>query len=432
MTRFRATLSMLVFSTAASAAPTATVVLNFKQSFGYLPFEAPAEWGKNYIMAVPEGGHTRCSFGGRGARCGTVLRLEPPDAQHADWRKKVLWFFSPQPDGSHPLGSPVGDGHGNFFLTGAAGGSTGVGALIELSKPATAGQPWTEQVIHSFDASKEGAYPDARPHIDASGNVFLTLSSGGQDGFGYGALVEFSPPQAGQTSWTETLIHAFPSAAGDGRIPSESISEDAHGNLYLTAGAGGGPGQGGAVIEFSPPGSGGMSWTENVLYGFQAFTNDAAGPSSGVLADAQGNLYGTTVAGGTSGNGAVYELSPPSQGGANWTEKVLYSFSGGADGAFPERGIVMDGAGNLFVTAFHGGDANCGCGALIRLSPPQSGQGAWTETTLYTFQNGTAGQYPGAIGVEDSGNLLIPTIFGGQYSAGTLMEFSNTGYVARK
>lgn len=419
----------LALAGAASAAPVGTVVLDFKQSSGAFPFEAPAEWGKNYSMGVPSGGHSKCSNGAYHLRCGTILKLEPPDAQHATWRRKLLYAFLPQPDGSGPMGSPVGDGQGNFFVTTIDGGTTGAGTLVELSPPTAGATAWTEQVIHNFDTNQDGAAPFARPHRDAAGNLFVTLTGGGQNL--YGTLVEFSPPAAGMTAWTETVIHSFPATDSDGYVPESSIRTDSQGNLYFTTGAGG-PGQGGTVVEFSPPTGGGTAWTETILYGFKAFTSDAAGPVSGVITDAQGNLYGTTEAGGTSNNGAIYRLSPPSGGGTTWTETVLYSFSGNADGASPQRGIVMDTAGNLFVTAPFGGDANCQCGTLIELSPPQSGQGAWTETTLYQFPGGTGGAYPGAISVDDSGNLLIPTSGGGAYGVGTLMQFSNTGYVVRK
>src|SRR5258708_3669115 len=162
-------------------------------------------------------------------------------------------------------------------------------------------------------------------------------------------------------------------------------------------------------------------YTEKVIY---AFTGQADGgfPYSNLISDAAGNLYGTTIFGGNStgnecgggGCGVVYELSPASGGG--WTEKVIYAFAGGTDGAEPVGGLTFDGAGNLYgATSFEGSTACVplnSCGTVFKLTPTSGG--GWTETVIYSFKGGKDGRIPGGNLVFDkSGNLYGTTAAGG-------------------
>jgi uncharacterized repeat protein (TIGR03803 family) len=157
------------------------------------------------------------------------------------------------------------------------------------------------------------------------------------------------------------------------------------------------------------------SWaavTEKVLFSFGSFPgDDGQYPEGGLVFDKAGNLYGTTSGGGEALYGTVYELSP-SDGG--WTETVLYSFcTGCANGSSPIGSLVIDAEGDLYGTTYAGG-SGCGggggCGTLFELSP---GAGGWTETVLYTFSGGD-GAYPIAGLVFDkAGNLYGTTPYGG-------------------
>jgi uncharacterized repeat protein (TIGR03803 family) len=133
----------------------------------------------------------------------------------------------------------------------------------------------------------------------------------------------------------------------------------------------GGPSNAGVVYKLNASG------IQSVLYGF---TGGADGyyPTAGVILDPAGNLYGTTVSGGASNDGVVYEL-PPQLGGA-WTEKVLYSFTGGSDGGYPYAGLVIDPAGNLYGTTLNGGTANVG----VVYEVDSTGN----YTSLYSFAGG--------------------------------------------
>lgn len=241
----------------------------------------------------------------------------------------------------------------------------------------------------------------------------------------------------------ETILHQF-STAGDGQEPLATVIVDKAGNLYGTTYAGGsGTNCGtllvgcGTVFELSPASQTGGSWTETILYNFQGGA-DGAEPN-GLVFDATGNLYGTTQLGGggnclsdndvMTGCGTVFELSPPTLAGGPWTEKLLYSFTGGSDGAFPDAGMSFDKAGNLYSTANSGGVVNCansgngtatGCGTVFELSPPATSGGAWTESTLYAFQGGNDGGFPFSAGV-----VISPTgkIYGANAYAGGTSEY---------
>lgn len=225
-------------------------------------------------------------------------------------------------------------------------------------------------------------------------------------------------PSAAQT---ETLLHNF--ASSDGAEPAASLIMDSEGNFYGTTTAGGSAGNG-TVFELSQSGG---NWTEQVLYSFTG--SDGAEPAAGLIMDSAGNLYGTTVAGGTGcygyGCGVVFELSPSN--GGEWTEQVLYKFTGGSDGRAASASLIMDGTGNLYGTTLYGG-AGCnvlGCGVVFELSPSNSGE--WTEEVLHGFTGGDgANPYAGLI-MDAGGNLYGTTEAGGSAGLGTVFKLSQSG-----
>jgi uncharacterized repeat protein (TIGR03803 family) len=163
---------------------------------------------------------------------------------------------------------------------------------------------------------------------------------------------------------------------------------------------------------------------ETVLYSFGGGA-DGAGSGSGVIADASGILYGTTVFGGPAGDGDVFALTP---GQTGYTEKVLYTFAGGKDGARPLGGLVSDSKGNFYGTTISGGDA--GWGAVFRLKPTRSG---YRESVLYSFSGGLDGSSPvGSLVRRRDGTLIgVATEAGACDLCGTVFALmpSGSGYV---
>jgi uncharacterized repeat protein (TIGR03803 family) len=207
---------------------------------------------------------------------------------------------------------------------------------------------------------------------------------------------------------TETLLHSFISPPM-GANPFSNLVRDSSGNLYGTTSIGGAQ-NAGDVYELSAAGQ------LTVLYSFTG-GSDGSGPNAGVIRDTAGNLYGTTVNGGAYGAGVVYKLTSAGQ------LTVLYSFTGGPDGANPYAGVIQDSAGNLYGTTAYGGTAfrNAGSGVVYELNT------AGQQTVLHTFTGGTDGASPYAGLTRDaSGNVYGTTYFGGAANAGVVYEVNTS------
>ena len=123
--------------------------------------------------------------------------------------------------------------------------------------------------------------------------------------------------------------------------------------------------------------------------------------------DSAGNLFGTTLSGGPLASGNVFELT---QSAGSWTESSLYAFTGGSDGGFPVMPLSLDSAGNLYGTTAAGGDPNCACGVLFKLT---STAGSWNESVVHSFTGTADGSYPGAIFLDSAQNIYGTTAYGG-------------------
>jgi uncharacterized repeat protein (TIGR03803 family) len=259
----------------------------------------------------------------------------------------------------------------------------------------------------------DGQTPQGALISDSSGNVYGTTVSGGA--FGLGTVFELSPSGAG---YTERVLYSFGSTGADGTNPAAGLIMDASGNLYGTT-VNGGVGNFGTVFELSPNGSGG--YTESILFNFNGVSG--ASPEGSLIRDASGNLYGTTYSGGFSNVGTVFKLSPPS-GGSTWTVTLLYDFSG-PDGSNPYAGLVMDASGNLFGTTSSGGTN--GFGTVYELT--STGGGAYSEQLLFNFTGAGDGANPtGGLLLDASGNLFGMNGAGGSGS-GAVFELTPAGGV---
>jgi uncharacterized repeat protein (TIGR03803 family) len=283
---------------------------------------------------------------------------------------------------------------------------------------ATAAAAQTEKVLYSFGHENEyGIQPAAGLVVDAAGNLFGTTQNGSVLTLAGGTVFELTK-MCGH--WTEKVLHHF-GGGEDGASPLAGLILDAAGSLYGTTQAGGAYNSG-TVFELSPTADGG--WTEKVLHSFNPDGKDGIAPLAGLVFDAKGNLYGTTVAGGSNcgqigGCGTVFQLSHSSSGGL--TEKILHDFGSRDDGVQPRAGLIFDSTGNLYGTTYHGGSsADCGsegCGTVFELTPGAGG--GWTETILHNFDDtSTDGALPNAgLILDGDGNLYGTTVFGGAFTS---------------
>jgi uncharacterized repeat protein (TIGR03803 family) len=319
-------------------------------------------------------------------------------------RERVLHSFgSNGDDGYQPEASLIFDAAGNLYGTTAMGGAHNAGTVFELMPAAGGG--WTESVLFSFNVN-DGQNPQAGLVFDVAGNLYGTTYRGGNDQ--NGTVFELIPESG--AGWTQKVLHRFGSHAGDGTNPAGTLMIDAAGNLYGTT-FNGGTG-GGTVFKLEPNGSG---WTEKVLLNFDS---NGFNPAAGLISDAGGNLYGTTVNGGESGCGAVFELALK---GGGWTEKILHTFRPG-DGVNPQGGLISDAAGNLYGTTEYGGVD--GAGTVFELAPKADGH--WTEKILLSFDSHNFGGFNPVAGLilDASGNLYGTTVSGGAYYYGTVFELT--------
>jgi uncharacterized repeat protein (TIGR03803 family) len=243
----------------------------------------------------------------------------------------------------------------------------------------------SERVIYSFQGGTDGTNPSTALVADRAGNLFGTTTEGGSGKCtgGCGTVFELKPAPGG--SWTETVLYSF-QGGDDGAAPAAGLVFDRAGNLYGTT-IGGGPSLDGTVFQLMRSGG---SWKETVLHRFTG--SDGAYPVDSLILDDAGNLYGTTVFGGRFNGGTVFQLTHS----GTWTEAVLYHFTRGNDGLDPEAGLSLDQRGALYGTTI--------AGNVFKLTPPASGATKWSLKVLYTFDGG---------------------VNGGQLSAGTLLAGRN-------
>jgi uncharacterized repeat protein (TIGR03803 family) len=263
-----------------------------------------------------------------------------------------------------------------------------------------------ETLIYLFQGGADGANPNGGLIIDDQGSFYGVTKGGGAANAG--TVFRLAAPEKTQTAWRKTTLYSFGSGA-DGVSPNESLIFDHRGSLYGVT-TGGGAAGAGAVFQLSPPEKGQAAWTETILWSF-AGGADGAGPLGGLIFDTKGALYGVTAQGGAANAGTVFQLAPPEKRQTAWTKTTLYSFGGGADGADPQGSLIFDHRGSLYGVTYSGGAA--GGGTVYQLAPPEMRQTAWTETVLLSFAGGTSGA---TVGAGPRGGLIFDTkgaLYGG-------------------
>jgi uncharacterized repeat protein (TIGR03803 family) len=333
----------------------------------------------------------------------------------------VLYSFTGGTDGATPGAGLIRDKEGNLYGTTIGGGSYGFGTVFKVDGSGN------ETVLRSFSGETDGATPGAGLIRDKEDNLYGTTVLGGDPtcNSGEGCGTVFKLDMTGK----ETVLHRFTNTP-DGAFSGAGLVRDKEGNLYSTTVYGGSYGEG-TVFKLDPTGR------ETVLYSFTGYS-DGGLPDGDVIMDKVGNLYGTTDLGGSYNRGTVFKLDTSGE------ETVLHSFADSPDGALPAAGLVGDKEGNLYGTTVYGGTANncpgvpgdpgvSGCGTVFKVDT--TGE----ETVLYRFSGGTDGAAPSAgLIMDKEGNLYGTTSGGGGVEAcaafggglvgcGTVFKLDTTG-----
>jgi len=232
--------------------------------------------------------------------------------------------------------------------------------------------------------------------------------------FGGGTVWQLTPSDTG---WAHTVLYSFTGGA-DGGEPYKGVTLDAQGNIYGTAVTGGSGGcEGGCGVAYKLTNSGG-TWTQTVIHSFTG-GNDGSGPGSGLTIDQHGNLYGMAPTGGADGLGVIFQLHPDQTG--HWTLKVIHTFTGGTDGATGSAGRLVLRGGHLYGAATAGGAY--GKGTAFELTPTPTGE--WDFKTIYSFKGQPDAGFPyGGLIFDPAGNAYGTTYYDGANNLGSVYELS--------
>ena len=319
-------IGLAAFATPLAPASTLTVLHSFAGSpDGSTPYGSLVRDSSGNLYGTTYNGGT--SFGG------TVFKTTPSGVT------TVLHSFAGGfSDGQLPYAGLVMDASGNLYGTTSQGGTQNDGTVFKIT------QTGTITILHSFTGTQQGsdgAEPYAGLTIDSSGNLYGTTYYGGK----YNMGTVFKTTSGGTT----TVLYSFSGVGSDGSNPWGGVVRDSSGNLYGTTYYGGSGRQG---VLFK------LSATNNLtlLLTFGSGPGSGAYPHAGLILDSSGNLYGTTCQGGTSNLGTVFTIT---NNGGN--PHLLHSFTGQTtDGACPYDVLVRDSSGNLFGTTLQGGTNNVG------------------------------------------------------------------------
>ncbi len=299
------------------------------------------------------------------------------------------------------------------------GSDSGEGAVYQMTQT---GSDWTYTPIFLFPADGSGgAHPAAGVVVGPDSHLYGTTNSGGSDN--NGVVFDLTPPlsvcKTVRCFWKQNVIHNF-AGVPDGGLPEYgNLTWDAQGNIYGTTSAGGAYDLG-AVFEITKSGN---TWKETPIYSFSGGNSDGSSPQNGVIVDANGRLFGTTLTGGLYNPyvGTVFAVTYIP--GVGWQEKILFAFTGGDEGRYPAAGLIFDKNGNLYGTTTDGGSG--GGGTIFELSPFGD---TWVFNLLYSFpgQSGNNCGPWGTLTMDAAGNLYGATYCDGAYQQGNIFELANT------
>ena len=258
------------------------------------------------------------------------------------WVETTAFTFT----GSDSIGATGGlvmDASGNIYGTNGtkyinnASTSKHSGSIFELSP---SGSGWTEQVLYTRSNVRNGI-TSMGPTMDAAGNIYAVIAS---------EVVKLSPNGDG---WTSTMIHGISGWVGETSPPVVDNAGNIYGTFASATAKSCSQGGCGRVYKLIP---GAANWTYEVIHTFGS-TSDGIYPQGNLVLDAAGNIYGATQSGGEYDDGTVFKLVHSKTW--KYTEQILCSFNG-TDGGYSVGGLTMDSEGNLYGTTLGGGSSNMG------------------------------------------------------------------------
>jgi uncharacterized repeat protein (TIGR03803 family) len=326
---------------------------------------------------------------------GSVFALSPHGGQYT---LQLLHSFHREDDGAHPFGGVTPGALGVLYGTTMGGGTIDQGTVFEAVPSANG---FREQVLYRFQGGENGLTPFTAPIADSAGALYGTTG---------GTVYKLTP---NGSKYKETILHDFRRA--DGFDPS-SLIVDGRGALY-GANQYGGPHQSGAVFKLTPTHGG---YAYNIIHAFK-HAGDGDFPAAPLIGDGTGALYGTTSQGGSGSAGTVFKLTPI---GGRYSETILHNFDNNIDGAYPTTNLILDGSGAVYGTTSLG-PGNGGCGAVFKLTPSH---GMYVETFLHVFTANPDGCQPsGSLIRESNGVIYGTTEFGGDSGQGCIFQVSAEG-----
>ncbi|MGB8908477.1 MAG: choice-of-anchor tandem repeat GloVer-containing protein [Candidatus Cybelea sp.] len=309
--------------------------------------------------------------------------------------ESVLYAFTGAPNAAFPYSGLLAGKHNEFYGVSNGGGTVGPSGLLDgtVYEVSSTGQ---ERVLYDFQGGNDGGGSEAGLIADRAGNLFGATQVGGGSSActnGCGVVFEMQPNGSG---FTERVLHAF-QGGSDGELPLASLLLGKHGVLYGTTSFGGGSGCSGpsgfagcgTVFSLTPSGSG---YTEKIVYSFQGGT-DGATPRDQLVADSKGVLYGTTEFGGKTKSACDASPSGNTTCGTvfkltpSGNETILYRFDGGKrDGSNPRSALLLASNGSLFGLTVFGGAATLGAGTAYELTPYGK---RYSERVIHFFGQGS-------------------------------------------
>ncbi len=351
--------------------------------------------------------------------CGIAYRLSPPAKGQSGWTETIIHRFRGSPDGSNPFAGVVSDSSGALYGTTMNGGTANLGTVFKLTPPADGDTEWHEEVIHSFLGGTDGAFPAIGVAVRPGGAIIAAAGN---------CVIRLRQPDTSRRRWRSRTIYTF-SGGADGYQPVGLLAGP-NGKIYGAAFGGGRDGDCGGhscgmVFELRHVGGAHEGWGLIDLYEFPGMQNGSA-PNSGLIADATGALYGTTIPAALSDGPSIYRLSPPAHRSGSWTLDTLYTFAQSIESAIPAPSLAMGGDGVLYLPTGFGGAPDCmqhrvGCGSIEEITPPTPQPDTWTASTLYAFGPGKKGHNATAVVLRPGSSTIFGTTgAGGDAGRGTV------------